>query len=88
MQYATFSDTALALTDNGNLFGAIEFYQACRNAQIKPILGLNAYCAATSRLEPSGGENPTYQLTLLVAIILLQPSLRKEKSPAGNSSPD
>jgi DNA polymerase-3 subunit alpha len=34
---------ALALTDHGNLFGTVEFYQACRKAGIKPILGMEAY---------------------------------------------
>ena len=57
--------SALALTDNGNLFGAIEFYQACKRAEIRPILGMAAYCAATTRHDPSGTENQTYQLTLL-----------------------
>ena len=50
---------ALALTDSGNLFGAIEFYKACCAADIKPILGLSAYCATHSRLNPSGPDNPT-----------------------------
>ncbi len=56
---------ALALTDSGNLFGAVEFFKACRGEQILPILGMEAYVAARSRLEPSGGDNPTHQLTLL-----------------------
>jgi DNA polymerase-3 subunit alpha len=34
---------ALAITDHGNLFGAIEFYQACRKAGIKPIIGCEIY---------------------------------------------
>ena len=34
---------ALALTDHGNMFGAVEFYQACLKAEIKPILGMEAY---------------------------------------------
>jgi DNA polymerase-3 subunit alpha len=34
---------ALALTDHGNLFGAVEFYLACRREGIKPILGMEAY---------------------------------------------
>ncbi len=34
---------ALALTDHGNMFGAVEFYLACKNAGIKPILGMEAY---------------------------------------------
>ena len=36
---------ALALTDHGNLFGAIEFYLECRAAGIKPIVGMEAYVA-------------------------------------------
>ena len=36
---------ALALTDHGSLYGAIEFYLACREAGIKPIIGLEAYVA-------------------------------------------
>ena len=34
--------TALALTDIGNLYGAIEFYKECKSAGIKPIIGLDA----------------------------------------------
>jgi DNA polymerase-3 subunit alpha len=56
---------ALALTDNGNLFGAIEFYRACRAADVRPILGMAAYAAGRSRHLPSGADNPTYELTLL-----------------------
>ena len=32
--------TALALTDHGNLFGAIQFYRKCREAGVKPIIGM------------------------------------------------
>ena len=42
---------ALALTDGGNMHGAIEFYKAAANAGIKPILGVDAYLAPRSRLE-------------------------------------
>lgn len=42
---------ALALTDGGNMHGAIEFYKAATNAGIKPILGVDAYLAPHSRLE-------------------------------------
>ncbi len=42
---------ALALTDNGNMFGAIEFYFAAQAAGIKPILGMDVYLAPGSRLE-------------------------------------
>jgi DNA polymerase-3 subunit alpha len=42
---------ALALTDHGNLFGAIQFYRQCKAAGIKPIIGMEAYVAPGSRLE-------------------------------------
>ncbi|MDI6734356.1 MAG: DNA polymerase III subunit alpha [Patescibacteria group bacterium] len=41
---------ALALTDHGNLYGAIEFYKKAKNANIKPILGVEAYLAPYGRL--------------------------------------
>ncbi|MBI4611909.1 MAG: DNA polymerase III subunit alpha [Candidatus Rokubacteria bacterium] len=40
---------ALALTDHGNLFGAIDFYLACQKAGIKPIIGAELYVAPGSR---------------------------------------
>jgi DNA polymerase-3 subunit alpha len=42
---------ALALSDHGNLFGAIEFYQECRKAGVKPIIGCEVYLAPGSRKE-------------------------------------
>ena len=42
---------ALALTDAGNMHGAIEFYKAAKMAGIKPILGVDAYLAPRSRHE-------------------------------------
>ncbi len=49
---------ALSLTDHGVLYGAIDFYQAARNAGIKPIIGCEVYVAPGSRLEKksSGGS--------------------------------
>ena len=41
---------AVALTDNGNMFGAIEFYFACKDAGVKPIVGLEVYIAPRGRL--------------------------------------
>ncbi len=38
--------TALALTDHGALYGAIEFYEECKKQGIKPIIGMEAYIAA------------------------------------------
>ena len=42
---ARYEQPALALTDHGNLCGAIEFYKACKAAKVKPIVGLEAYLA-------------------------------------------
>jgi DNA polymerase-3 subunit alpha len=57
---------ALALTDHGNMFGAIELYQACKRAGITPIVGCEVYVAKTSRLEPHNRtDNRYHHLTLL-----------------------
>ncbi|MBK8976474.1 MAG: DNA polymerase III subunit alpha [Planctomycetes bacterium] len=58
---------ALALTDSGNLYGAIEFYKRCRSAELRPILGMSAHCAGRTRHAPTAADNPTSQLTLLAA---------------------
>lgn len=42
---------ALALTDSGNLYGAVDFFKACKEAGIKPIIGCELLVAPTSRLE-------------------------------------
>ncbi len=58
--------SSLAITDHGNLFGAIQFYKACRAAGVRPILGCEAYLASRSRLEKhSRRDNPYSHLTLL-----------------------
>ena len=57
---------ALALTDHGNLYGAIEFYQKCKKTGIKPILGMEAYIARRSLYEKvSGIDDKRYHLILL-----------------------
>ena len=43
--------TAIALTDHGNMYGAIEFYKIAKKAGIKPIIGVEAYMTAGSRKE-------------------------------------
>jgi DNA polymerase-3 subunit alpha len=58
---------AIALTDYGNLFGAVELYKACKSANLKPILGQTTYVAGRSMQEPAGPDNPSYDLTLLAA---------------------
>jgi DNA polymerase-3 subunit alpha len=48
--------SAIALTDHGNLFGAIDFYAAATKAGIKPILGIEAYISPTTRHDRSTGN--------------------------------
>lgn len=58
----------LALTDHGNLYGALEFYKACQAEEINPIVGYEAYIAPGSRLDKSGAtrsKEAAYHLTLL-----------------------
>lgn len=42
---------SLALTDHGNLYGAIEFYKECQQNDIKPIIGCEVYVAPSSRFD-------------------------------------
>ncbi len=58
---------ALAITDDGNLFGALNFYMACRSAEIKPIIGCDFYLAPGDRQSRSGLENPN-RLSRLVLL--------------------
>src|SRR5580698_8453597 len=70
---------ALAITDHGNMYGVLDFYRACRDAGVVPIIGTEAYMAANSRydrpvrrgrIDDTGGEGDRgeklyYHLTLL-----------------------
>ena len=47
---------ALALTDHGAMFGALQFYEAGIEAGVKPIVGVETYVAPTSRFERAPGE--------------------------------
>jgi DNA polymerase III subunit alpha len=57
---------AVAITDHGNLHGAIEFYQAATDAGIKPIIGVEAYMAPGSiKDRPNSMRDAAYHFTLL-----------------------
>src|SRR5438270_5085172 len=60
---------ALAITDHGNLYGAVEFLREAKSAGLKPIIGLEAYVAPGKRQERSSGNSASgehaYHLTLL-----------------------
>ncbi|MCB9811746.1 DNA polymerase III subunit alpha [Candidatus Nomurabacteria bacterium] len=56
----------LALTDNGALYGAIDFYKACIKEEIKPIIGLDAYLAPRTRFDKETNiDRPRSRLVLL-----------------------
>ena len=56
----------LAITDNGALYGAIDFYKACTYAGIKPIIGLDAYLAPRIRHDKEAQiDKPRSRLVLL-----------------------
>ncbi len=58
---------ALAITDHGNLYGAVEFYKACKSAGLKPILGVEAYIAPGDHRDKDGSikDDIYYHLILL-----------------------
>ena len=57
---------SLAITDHGAMYGAIEFYQACGRAGIKPIIGVEAYVAPRSHLDKEAkvDANPYHMILL------------------------
>jgi DNA polymerase-3 subunit alpha len=74
---------ALGITDHGNMYGVLDFYKACRDQGIVPIIGTEAYMAGESRHERpvrrgrvddtggdvEGGQKLYYHLTLLAETI-------------------
>ncbi len=58
---------ALAITDHGGLFGAIEFYDACMKEGIRPVLGFEAYIAPVSRKSRKAGEEGKSSHLILLA---------------------
>ncbi|MFC2007615.1 DNA polymerase III subunit alpha [Chloroflexota bacterium] len=56
---------SLAITDHGAMHGAIEFYQAAKEAGIKPIIGCEVYLALDSRTSRQVGDKNNYHLVLL-----------------------
>jgi DNA polymerase-3 subunit alpha len=68
-QIKSFNQPAVAMTDHGNMFGAIEFYRKAKDAGIKPIIGCEAYMAPGSRLaaKDSGLANNDYYHLILLA---------------------
>ena len=57
---------SIALTDHGNLFGAMEFYSCCKKEGIKPIIGMEAYIIGRgnrlNKEKVSGIKNKVYYI--------------------------
>lgn len=58
---------ALAITDHGNLYGAVKFYKACHDAGIKPIIGCEVYVAKRSLHDKEAGVDKDYNHLILLA---------------------
>ncbi len=56
---------ALAITDHGNMYGAMEFYWACLDSGIKPIIGCEVYVAKKSRFDKDKETGGYHHLILL-----------------------
>lgn len=62
-----FKMPATALTDHGNMFGAVDFYKACKDVKVKPIIGCELYVAPESRHDKKKeyGSKTNFHLTVL-----------------------
>jgi DNA polymerase III subunit alpha len=59
--------TALAITDHGNMFGVLEFYFEAKKAGIKPILGVEIYLDLENETKPQGPYHPQVDRMVLIA---------------------
>ncbi|MDE3154803.1 MAG: DNA polymerase III subunit alpha [Acidobacteriota bacterium] len=64
-QAARLEMPALAVTEHGNMFSAVTFYDHAKAKGVKPILGCEVYVASGSRLQKSGSQTTTNHLVLL-----------------------
>jgi DNA polymerase-3 subunit alpha len=62
---------AVALTDHGNLFGAVEFFESAQRHGVKPILGCEVYIAAGSRFEREAREREESGFDAISHLLLL-----------------
>jgi DNA polymerase-3 subunit alpha len=64
-QTASLGMSSLAMTDHGTLYGVVDFYSACKEAGVKPIIGCEVYVAKNSRLDRSSSERSPHHLVML-----------------------
>ncbi len=83
-QIKAFGQPAVAMTDHGNMFGAIEFYRKAKDAGVKPIIGCEAYMAPGSRFAKDSAlaHNDYYHLILLARNLVGYQNLIKLVSKA------
>ena len=83
-QVSAFGMPAVAMTDHGNMFGAIEFYQKAKKHGVKPIIGCEAYMATGNRKERDShlAHNEYYHLILLATNLTGYHNLIKLSSKA------
>ena len=62
---------ACAMTDHGNLFGAVEFYEKAREAGVKPIIGCETYVAVGSRFDKEVREHEEGGFDAISHLLLL-----------------
>jgi len=58
--------SSLAITDPGNLYGAVEFYEACHDNGVKPIIGIETY-VAPGKMTAKTGQDRDYRHLILLA---------------------
>ncbi len=59
--------SSIAITDHGNLYGAIKFFQTCKKYEIKPIIGCEIYMAQRSLQDKEAGVDKDYNHLILLA---------------------
>jgi DNA polymerase-3 subunit alpha len=62
---------AVAMTDHGNLFGAVDFYEQARQVGVKPILGCETYISAGSRFDKERRERDESGFDAISHLLLL-----------------
>ena len=60
---------SLAITDHGNMYGAIAFYKECMKQGIKPVIGMETYVAPNSIYEKQGTRENGHLVLLCLSLI-------------------
>ena len=66
-QAAAHGQPALAITDHGNMYGVVDFYKACKEGGVKPIIGMETYISPRNRSDKQGKMDREYAHLILLA---------------------